>query len=115
MDLSSGASDVDFRRAIRLALEEDICDLVLLGVTAHERLGPDLPGAIACLTGPKGTPVVAYYKGLDDEDGLVRAFNDAGIPTYPSVRRAVDAAGTCVRWHRDTTFISRGVEDDAHR
>lgn len=99
IDLSSQATDREYIKAMRLAIKHDVADIVVLGVTANERLTGSLVEGIADLSRRHGMPVVAYCKGNGEGSAMARFLSGAGVPAYPSVHRAATVAGACAGYH----------------
>jgi len=99
IDLSSQATDREYVQALRLAIEHDVADLVLLGITANERLTGSMVESISELSRRHALPVVAYCKGAGMPESMARYLSVAGVPAYPSVHRAATVAGACAAYH----------------
>jgi acyl-CoA synthetase (NDP forming) len=115
VDLSSEAGNAEFIEALRLAAKSDAFDIFIVGITANERIDGGLARGLGELLGKTGIPIIAYHKGFDHREELVSALTAARIPAYPSVRRAVNAAGVSVGWYRSRGRSISEVEDGVAR
>jgi acyl-CoA synthetase (NDP forming) len=108
IDLSSQATDRVYVEALRLAIKHDVADMVLLGITANERLTGALVEGIADLSRRHGLPVVAYCKGNGEGSSMARFLSGAGVPAYPSVHRAATVLGACAKYHLNRQTQTEG-------
>ncbi len=110
IDLSVQATDREYVQALRLAINHDVADIMLLGITANERLTGSMVESVADMSRRHGLPVVAYCKGAGLPESMSRYLSIAGVPAYPSVHRAATVAGACAAYH----LRKRPKGDDRH-
>ncbi|HHY93565.1 MAG TPA: CoA-binding protein, partial [Firmicutes bacterium] len=102
LDLTGDTDAERYYRAVTLAMEHDLADLVLLV------FGDPIPGAAevaAQLKDKTGLPVAACYLGGGEDEGPeTLALHRAGIPVYVTPERAARAlaARAGLTWHRST-------------
>ncbi len=97
LDLTAEGGSGEYVEALELAAERDLVDFVILGITVSERIDGSMVEPVRRISSRYNLPVITYVKG--GKQDIIRAFNSAHIPTYPSVRRAVNAAGAFIEWH----------------
>lgn len=128
VDLTTGATPEDFRRALREALEDPQSDAVVVTVipwvddtpvselagALHAAVREAAPGESAAEESAAGTakPVVVVHLSLEGLDEALAAY---GIPTYPAAERAVRALAQAVRhaaWRASAASPGRVPEFD---
>lgn len=96
VDLGAQSTGEDYLKVLEAVAKQGDHDLIIVGITSNRGIWPSLPEGIGMIARRYQIPIVAYLKGNGVVDGLTRLFSTAGIPAYPSVRRAVNAAAMMI-------------------
>ncbi len=99
IDLSAEAANQEYIEAIRYALENELSDIILVGITVNQTLDGDLIREIGKLKKEYEGRIIIYHKGFSEEHEILQELRKSDIPTFPSVKRSVNALGVYMRWH----------------
>jgi acyl-CoA synthetase (NDP forming) len=113
IDLTGGEPPETYRRALRLALQDDRVDAIALGYW-HTILTPPLTFArlvIEVLEETRGTsrpkPVVASLMGDVEVEEACRLLEQHGVPAYPyAAERPISALAAAYYWARSAGKIA---------
>lgn len=112
VDLTGQASVAMYEQALQVVLEDPGVDAVLASVVLQlPYMGPEVLPGIARQASRYGKPVVAALIGLKDTQEPFRVLNGLGVPTYPSLWRAVRSLAAILRY---PTLAARALAALAH-
>ncbi|WP_324670227.1 acetate--CoA ligase family protein [Geochorda subterranea] len=111
VDLTGQASSAMYEQALQVVLEDPGVDAVLASVVLQlPFMGPEVLPAVARQARRYGKPVVAALVGVKDTQEPFRTLNGLGVPTYPSLWRAVRSLAAILRYPAVAAAVARPAD-----
>jgi len=101
VDLSAESTNSDYKDTVEYIMKKDLADIVLVGITVNQTLDPELADHMKDLMEKYRVPLVVYHKGFSDQNEMIKKMKEDDIPSFPSVKRSVNALGSFLKWYND--------------
>ena len=104
IDLTPQATNHDYVTAVKQIASSNQVDVILIGITSTVSVSAEIAKHLAFIQNNYDCSILVYLKGKTIWDRLHQPLSTHGIACFPNVRRAVNSAGTLVKWSQKESY-----------